>query len=95
MTSALPVNAGAPRIQLPSLVVGLAIMIVGTLYPPMFTDGAGHADHGLALLLLCAMSAGLVRGVGFVPRSPVWRWLFSGWACGAALAFAIVRLAMR
>jgi hypothetical protein len=26
--------------------------------------------------------------VGFVPRARVWRWLFSGWTCFAALALA-------
>jgi predicted membrane protein len=86
------VKTGAARSRLPSLLAGLTIMIVGTLYPPMFTDSAGHADHGLALLLLCAMSAGLVRGVGFVPRSPVWRWVFSGWTCGVALVLGAVRM---
>jgi predicted membrane protein len=34
------------------------------------------------------MSAGFVRGVGFVPRHLVWRWLFSGWACSAALVLS-------
>jgi len=29
-----------------------------------------------------------VRGVGFVPRFVLWRWLFSGWACLAGLALA-------
>ena len=28
------------------------------------------------------------RGVGFVPRFGVWRWLFSGWACAAGLLLA-------
>ena len=35
-----------------------------------------------------AMSVAFVRGVGFVPRMLVWRWLFSGWTCFAALAVA-------
>jgi hypothetical protein len=39
--------------------------------------------------VLLAMSAGLIRGVGFVPRHLVWRLLFSGWACAAALALAL------
>jgi predicted membrane protein len=40
------------------------------------------------MALLWAMSAGFVRGVGFVPRRRLWRWLFSGWAVAAALAAA-------
>jgi predicted membrane protein len=39
--------------------------------------------------LFFAMSAGFVRGVGFVPQALAWRWLFSGWACLAALAAAL------
>ena len=66
----------------------LAIMLVGRVYPLLFADASGKADHGLAMALFWAMSAGLVRGVGFVPRWALWRWLFSGWACCAGLALA-------
>jgi predicted membrane protein len=34
------------------------------------------------------MSAGFIRGVGFVPRAPAWRYLFSGAACAIALVLA-------
>ncbi len=63
-------------------------MLVGTLYPPLLTDAEGQVDHGSTLALLSAMSAGFVRGVGFAPHAPPWRWLFSGWACAAALSLA-------
>ncbi|MCL4772371.1 MAG: hypothetical protein KJZ98_00310 [Burkholderiaceae bacterium] len=63
-------------------------MVGGTAYPPLMADSAGQADHGLAMALFWAMSAGFVRGVGFVPRTAVWYWLFSGWACAAALVLA-------
>jgi predicted membrane protein len=66
------------------------IMVVGTLYPPVMADAAGHADHRLAMALFWAMSAGFVRGVGFVPRLWVWRAIFSGWACAVALLLAAV-----
>jgi predicted membrane protein len=75
--------------HLPSLGVALAIMAGGTLYPPLMADAAGHADHALATALLWAMSAGFVRGVGFVPRAALWRRLFSGWASAGALAAAV------
>jgi predicted membrane protein len=80
----------APRIHAPSLAVGLLIMVTGTLYPPLMADGAGRADHGLAMALFWAMSAGFVRGVGFVPRLWAWRALFSGWSCAGALLLAAV-----
>ena len=35
-----------------------------------------------------AMSVAFVKGVGFVPRMLVWRWLLSGWTCFVLLAVA-------
>ncbi len=86
-----PTDDDAPRgpgLHWPSLLVALAIMGVGSVYPLLFTGANGQADHGLAMALFWAMSAGFVRGVGFVPRARVWRWLFSGWACCVALLLA-------
>jgi len=77
-----------PGTHLPSLAVALLIMVVGTLYPPLMADATGQADHPLALALFWAMSAGFVRGVGFVPRLWIWRLIFSGWSCAAALLLA-------
>ncbi|WP_341893060.1 cyd operon YbgE family protein [Variovorax sp. YR752] len=80
--------AATPRIHAPSLVAAIVLMVAGTLYPPLMADAAGHADHGLATALFWAMSAGFVRGVGFVPRFVPWRVLFSGWAVLSALTLA-------
>lgn len=81
-------RGGTACVHLLSLLVALAIMLVGSVYPLLFADATGKADHGLAMALFWAMSAGLVRGVGFVPRWLPWRWLFSGWACCAGLLLA-------
>lgn len=88
MTTQSKVESTPTHIQLPSLMAALVIMLVGTMYPPLMANAAGQADHGLSMALFWAMSAGFVRGVGFVPRRSVWRWLFSGWACAAALGLA-------
>lgn len=88
-SAAIPATAPA-RMHLPSLTVGLLIMVGGTLYPPLMADAAGKADHNLAMALFWAMSAGFVRGVGFVPHARLWRALFSGWACAATLLLATV-----
>ncbi len=82
-----PASTPTPM-HFPSLLVALTIMLVGTVYPPVMANAAGHADHGLASALFMAMAAGFVRGVGFVPRHWVWRVLFSGWTCTAALLAA-------
>lgn len=81
-------GSGTSRVHLPSLLVALSIMLAGSVYPLLFADANGKADHGLAMALFWAMSAGLVRGVGFVPQLALWRWLFSGWACTLALLLA-------
>ncbi len=81
-------RAEPTRLHGPSLAVALIIMVVGSVYPLLFADAHGRADHGLAMALFWAMSAGLVRGVGFVPRHWAWRGLFSGWSCALALGLA-------
>lgn len=86
--AAEPGGPPAVRMHWPSLMVGLAIMLGGTVYPLWMANSSGQADHLLATLLFWAMSAGFVRGVGFVPRARALRWLFSGWACLVALALA-------
>jgi predicted membrane protein len=82
----LPVTTA---IHLPSLLLALAIMLCGTVYPYIFTRSDGRVDHALATALFWSMSAGLVRGVGFVPRALQWRILFSGWSCCAGLVLAV------
>jgi predicted membrane protein len=75
-------------LSLPCLAVALAIMLGGTLYPPLMTGADGRADHALAMALFWAMSAGFVRGMGFVPRAAMWRWLLSGWSCALGTLMA-------
>lgn len=88
MIARAPSSSAPSRIHVPCLAVAVAIMLACTLYPPMMTDAGGKADHGLATALFMAMSAGFVRGVGFIPRTRAWRWVFSAWTCLAALALA-------
>lgn len=63
-------------VHLPSLLVAVIIMLVGSVYPLLFAGPDGKADHGLATALFWGMSAGFVRGVGFVPRAWAWRLFF-------------------
>ena len=80
---------GTP-LHLPSLLTGLALMLVGSIDPRLLADSQGHADHAVAGLAMWAMSAGIVHGVGFVPKLRPWRILFSGWACLLALVAAVL-----
>ncbi len=78
------------EIQLPFLAVAIGIMLAGTIYPLIMVNSSGAVDHKLVMVLLWTMSSGLVRGVGFIPRAVIWRWLFSGWACFISLMLALM-----
>lgn len=82
-----------PGISLLPLLTGLALMLLMTALPAVATDNQGQADHPAALLVFWAMSAGFVRGVGFIPRNIAARLFLSGLACAFALLLAITRLA--
>ena len=72
-----------------ALGLGIILMLVGSFRPDWLAEASGKANHGLAMLWFWAMAAGFVRGVGFIPRFWLWRWIFSGWAAFAALAAAL------
>lgn len=74
------------------LLIAIAILVVMTILPGIATDPAGRADHLLAMLLFAAMSAGFVRGVGFVPHNRILRLLLSTPATVLFLALAIWRM---
>jgi len=81
-----------PGLAWPALLTGLGVMLLMTLWPRIVVTPSGQVDHWSATLFAWAMSAGFVRGVGFVPRHRAPRWLLSGGACALALALATLRL---
>ncbi|MDT0497270.1 cyd operon YbgE family protein [Algiphilus sp. W345] len=74
------------------LLIGLCLMFGITAYPKVLIDGSGRADHLAVTLAGWAMAAGIVRGVGFVPRHRVLRWVLSATACVSCLLLAGLRL---
>lgn len=75
-----------------SLAVGLILMGVVTADPRLLANKMGRPDHMLVLTVAWAMTAGLVHGVGFVPRTAWIRRVLSGYACAVALVCtALVR----
>lgn len=76
-----------------ALLLGVGLMLGISLQPQWLTTAAGVADHPAAMLLMWAMSAGLVRGVGFAPRHWLPRSLFSAPAMWLALLAALWRMA--
>ena len=81
-----------PGMAWASLALGLLLMFSITAYPRALVDAAGKPDHLAATLAAWAMAAGLVRGVGFVPRNGLLRIALSGWASALACCLALLRL---
>jgi len=94
-TKVAPRPAAAPTggIRLLPLLAAIAIMLGITAWPAALSGPQGGADHWAAMALFWAMSAGFVRGVGFVPRHVAWRLLFSGAACLLGSLLSLFRLA--
>ena len=95
MTSRTEANrdgSSGPGLAWLPLLLGLTILVVMTILPGVATDAAGKADHTLAILLFGAMSAGFVRGVGFIPDNLAGRALLSGAATIIFFLLACLRL---
>lgn len=77
-----------------ALALGVGLMLGISLQPQWLTNAEGLADHTAAMLLMWAMSAGLVRGVGFVPQHWLPRWLLGLPAMALALLAALWRIVL-
>ncbi len=86
-------TAFTPGVSLLPLIIAIALTLLLTIYPPILTTPAGKADHAAATLALWSMSAGYIRGVGFVPRNRLLRVLFSTAACLVCLALSATLIA--
>ncbi|HEY0847203.1 MAG TPA: cyd operon YbgE family protein [Noviherbaspirillum sp.] len=73
--------AASPGIAWLPLLLAMAATLALTVYPHFVSDAAGRADHATAAIAMLGISAGFVRGVGFVPRHVLARWLFSTPVC--------------
>jgi predicted membrane protein len=91
-----PVDHPPPPVggwNLPALMIGIAGTLVLTVYPHAAVRANGSPDMAAAALLFWAMSAGFVRGFGFIPPTLVLRLLLSLHSSLIAAAAAIWRLA--
>ena len=83
----------APGLAILPLTIAIVITLVLTIYPLLLSTADGKADHPATLVLLWSMSAGFVRGVGFVPKNRGLRLLFSTSVCVLALVLAVAVIA--
>lgn len=78
-----------------SFTVALGITLSSVIYPRIYASDMYDVAHGLMALLMLGMSACYVHGIGFVPRHPVLRWVFSPWVAWPVVALAVWGLATR
>lgn len=76
------------QIAILPLLIGIALTLLLSVYPIILTNTAGKADHNAAYFAFWAMSAGYIRGVGFIPLNRPARYLFSTAACLFSLLIA-------
>lgn len=74
-----------------ALLTAMAIVLGVTFYPLALVGRQGEVDHLMVVTLFWAMSAGFVRGVGFIPHQRFARMALSGWGCAAALALFLLQ----
>lgn len=65
----------------------LALFLAGTIF--VYPTGFTWMNHGLLVLVMWGISAAFVHGVGFTPRSPLWRVLLGPWTAWALTGFAL------
>ena len=84
-------NGARPQnsLSLSVLLAACALALAATFYPPALTGADGRADHILLMVLGWAIAAGLVRGVGYIPETKIWRIMFSAAAFYATAAVFI------
>ena len=88
-------SEASPGLAFLPLTIAIVITLVLTIYPLALSKADGKADHLAATLLFWAMSAGFVRGVGFVPKNRMLRLFLSTAACVLMLVFSIALVARR
>ena len=65
-----------------SFLMAIALSALLLVMPSVVANDLRELDHGPLSLALIGISAGFIHGVGYVPLTTVWRWLFSpylGW----------------
>lgn len=79
-------------IRILSLLLASPLALILLIHPSMIVDPEAGYNHSILMLVMLGISSGFIHGVGFDPRSLVWRVLFHpvvGWAL-MGLGYAIL-----
>lgn len=69
-----------------SLAAAAAVVAVTVFYPRAIAADGAHVPYPGFVLMMLGMSAAWVYGLGFVPKHPALRLLFSPWTAWPLLA---------
>lgn len=73
-----------------AMAIALSIMLGIVAYPPFLINiVTDKPDHMAAMFMYWSMSAGFIRGIGFIPKNKTLSWLFGHTACFVCLLLAI------
>lgn len=78
-----------------ALLLACGLVLGLTIYPRILIAEDGKAMRDVLWLLMWAMSAGLVRGVGYIPKIKPLRWFLSAPAAYLAFLCAAVLLLVK
>lgn len=70
-----------------TFLVALVLMAVIVLYPRAIANDMTTVPHGALVGLLIGMSIAWVWGLGFVPRHPILKFVFSPWLAWGLMLF--------
>lgn len=72
-----------------SLLLALSLSGLLLIYPNYMSAGSAELDHGYLTIIMLALSAAFIHGIGFYPHYWLWKILFSPYfSWGVLLTFA-------
>ncbi len=72
-----------------SLLSASLLSIALLIYPIMAAKTAQELNHTNLVLSLSGISSGFIHGVGFIPKSCLWRWVFSPYLAWALMLYSL------
>jgi predicted membrane protein len=90
--NSLPENPVRAQVSWIPLICAVGIMIALSIYPGFLVKPTGDVDRISAYLFFWSMTAGFIRGVGFIPKTLLLAIIFSGPACLITFTVSVVNL---
>lgn len=60
-----------------SLIIASIVILLLLAWPKVAMDTNNQVNHTFLMILLCCNSGCFVHGIGYIPTTAIWRWLFT------------------